>query len=89
MMEVVSRTPLRPLVAAALLALVIASGHFALAGAASVEDMVAGALRPSASPALLGPITSTGRTGWACKPERAAGANGWHEAELPVGPGSP
>ena len=32
---------------------------------------------------MLGPITSAGRTGWECKPERAASSSGWHQAELP------
>ena len=64
-------------------------GYFAVAGAASLEDAIAGALTPSAAPALLGPITSAGRTGWECKPEIAAGAAGWHEAELPAGHGTP
>ena len=52
------------------------------AGATSLEDLLAGALTPSAAPALLGPITSAGRVGWECKPERAAAAARWHEAEL-------
>jgi hypothetical protein len=42
-----------------------------------------GELTPSAMPPLLGPITSSGRVGWECKPERAAGATGWRDAELP------
>jgi hypothetical protein len=89
MMEGVSRTPLRLVLAAALLAVVIAGGRFAVAGAASLEDEIAGAMAPSAAPALLGPITSAGRTGWECKPERAATSALWHEAELPAGPGTP
>ena len=88
MMRLVSRTKFRPILAAALLALTIASGHFAVAGAASLEDMITGALTPSGAPAMLGPITSSGRTGWECKPERAAAAGGWRQAELPAGPGT-
>jgi hypothetical protein len=53
------------------------------AGAASIESMLAGALQPSSAPALLGPITEAGRKGWACKPEQAASAPNWRDAELP------
>jgi hypothetical protein len=57
--------------------------------AASVADLLAqGVLAPQA-PALLGPITSAGRIGWECKPERAAAAKGSHEAELPPPDPSP
>jgi hypothetical protein len=37
----------------------------------------------SGSPALLGPIGPTGRTGWDCPPERAARASHAREAMLP------
>ena len=37
----------------------------------------------SAPPALLGPITETGRTGWNCAPERAATARTAAAAGLP------
>lgn len=53
------------------------------AGAQSLEAMLDGALQPSAAPSLLGPITEAGRVGWACKPEQAAAANSWQNAELP------
>jgi hypothetical protein len=54
-----------------------------------VADLLAqGVLAPQA-PALLGPITSAGRIGWECKPERAAAAKGSHEAELPPPDPSP
>lgn len=67
-----------------LLFIAVAGGAAAgVAGAASVESMLAGALQPSAAPALLGPITEAGRKGWACKPEQAASAHGWRQAELP------
>jgi len=90
MMEVVSRTKLlRALAAVLLTGVILCFGRFAVAGAASLDDLLAGALAPSAAPALLGPITSTGRVGWECKPERAASANGWHEAELPLDRGTP
>ncbi|MFZ0575636.1 MAG: hypothetical protein WA428_06030 [Candidatus Cybelea sp.] len=84
-----SRTLVRPVLAAALLALLLICGRFAVAGAASLEDALTGALVPSAAPSLLGPITSAGRVGWECKPERSAGSAGWHEAELPRGPFAP
>jgi hypothetical protein len=54
-----------------------------VAGAASVESVLSDALQPSADPALLGPITAAGRKGWACKPEQAASAHNWRQAELP------
>jgi len=53
------------------------------AGASSIEAMLTGALQPSAAPSLLGPITESGRTGWACKPEQAAAAKTAAAAELP------
>lgn len=84
MMEGVSRTGLLRLLAALLVAGGIAySSRAALAGAASLDDLLAGALAPSSAPALLGPITSAGRIGWECKPERAAAAAPWHQADLP------
>jgi hypothetical protein len=90
MMEGVSITQLLRLLGAALLAAaVLGSGHMAAAGAASLEDMLSGTLTPSAAPALLGPITSEGRVGWACKPERAAAAAPWRQAELPPDPSTP
>lgn len=54
-----------------------------VAGASSVESALEGALQPSADPALLGPITESGRKGWACKPEQAAAARSSQQAELP------
>ncbi len=73
----------------ALLAMLLLCGRFAIAGAASLEDAITGALAPSMAPALLGPITSAGRIGWECKPERSASSAGWHEAGLPLDPGTP
>lgn len=58
--------------------------HFGVAGAASVDSMLGVQLQPSEAPSLLAPIAESGRTGWACKPERAAGARGWSESELPA-----
>ncbi len=77
------RTHLLRLLAAGLLAVALLCGRFAVASASSVEDLLTGALAPSAAPALLGPITAAGRVGWECKPERAAAAGSWHDAELP------
>jgi hypothetical protein len=42
-----------------------------------------GSLVVSASPALLGPITESGRTGWDCAPEHAATARTANGAGLP------
>jgi hypothetical protein len=72
-----------------LLAASLFCGRAAIGATASIETAIAGELTPSALPALLGPITSGGRVGWECKPERAAGAAGWREAELPRDSGSP
>lgn len=71
------------------MAAALGCGGMALAKAASLEDLLAGQLVPSAAPALLGPITSEGRKGWECKPERAAGAARSGDAELPPDPPSP
>jgi hypothetical protein len=64
-------------------------GGAALAGAASLTDLLTGQLVASQSPGLLGPITSAGRKGWDCKPEHAAGAHNWRAAELPADPETP
>jgi hypothetical protein len=89
MMEAVSRSLFRPMLLAALLAMAVICGRAAIADSGSLEDAIAGALIPSAAPAMLGPITSAGRSGWECKPERSAGSSAWHEAGLPLAPGSP
>jgi hypothetical protein len=88
MMKGVSKSLFARLLAAALLAGAIAGGA-ALAGTTSLEDSLAGALLPSAAPPLLGPITSSGRKGWDCLPERAAAAQHWQDAQLPSAPRSP
>lgn len=72
--------------AAVLLAGAILGGRLALANAASLQDVLAQQLVPSATPALLAPIASVGRKGWNCRPEQAAAAAQWHAAELPSGP---
>jgi hypothetical protein len=58
----------------------------ASAGAALGAELVTGdpaSLLPSEPPALLGPITETGRTGWNCPPERAARSHDAAAAGLP------
>ncbi|HEX3550268.1 MAG TPA: hypothetical protein VHT53_07835 [Candidatus Elarobacter sp.] len=58
----------------------------ACAGAAVGAETLLGdpaALPASAPPALLGPITEGGRTGWDCAPERAATARTATAAGLP------
>jgi hypothetical protein len=89
MIRGVSQSLFARLLAAALLAGAIAAGGVALAGTASLEESLAGALLPSAAPPLLGPITSSGRTGWDCLPEHAAAAQHWQDALLPSAPISP
>ena len=76
----------RSLLAAAFLAGTFFCGRVALAGATQAEDLLAGQLIPSSSPALLGAITSAGRKGWDCKPEHSASASTWSAAELPAEP---
>ena len=83
-----SRALVRPFLVAALLAGAVLCGRCALASAASVEDLLAGGLVPSAAPAMLGPITSVGRKGWDCKPERVASSSQARDAELPQAPDS-
>jgi hypothetical protein len=78
-----SRRWFRLFVLPAVLAACTLAAGYGFAGAQSLEAMLDGALQPSAAPALLGPITENGRIGWACKPEQAAGASTWQNAELP------
>jgi hypothetical protein len=61
----------------------LAAGAYGFSGAASLESALEGALAPSSAPALLGPITESGRKGWECKPEQAAAASHAAGAELP------
>jgi hypothetical protein len=89
MMKGVPKSLFARLLAAVLLAGAIAAGGVALAGTTSLEESLAGALLPSATPPLLGPITSSGRKGWDCLPERAAAAQHWQDAQLPSAPISP
>ena len=59
------------------------AGAAGFAGAGTLESLLDGGLAPSDAPALLGPITESGRTGWECKPEIAAGAKTAAAADLP------
>jgi hypothetical protein len=88
MMKGVSRTLLLRAAAVALLAGALLCGRYAVAGTASLEDLLTSAMTPSAAPSLLGPISSAGRVGWECKPERAAAAQSHAQAELPAEPGT-
>lgn len=80
---------LRRLLGAGLLASSLCCAAVALAKAGSLEEMLAGQLTASEPAPLLGPITSAGRTGWECKPERAAAARAWQAADLPSAPQAP
>lgn len=76
----------RSFLLAAFLAGTFFCGRAALAGAATAGDLLAGQMIPSASPSLLGAITSAGRKGWDCMPEHAASATAVSAAELPTEP---
>lgn len=89
MIKAVSRTLVSRALAVAFLAGTLLCGRLALAGAASLQEMLDGTLTPSSAPALLGPITSAGRIGWQCKPERAAATKDARDSELPADPSTP
>jgi len=76
-------TPVRRFASVLLLAAALLCGRAAVANVSSVQTLLDGGFRPSEQPGLLGPITETGRTGWACKPEKAAEAATVRDAELP------
>jgi hypothetical protein len=80
----VSRQLIRRFALAGLLLAATIGARVAYANAPSLGALSADALIPSEPPALLEPITETGRTGWACRPERAAAASNWRDADLPV-----
>ena len=68
------------------LAMVAVLALGACAGAAVGAELLLddpGSLVISAPPALLGPITESGRTGWDCAPEHAATARTATGAGLP------
>jgi hypothetical protein len=56
----------------------------AAAGTALDPLTVERTLQTSQTPELLGPISVEGRTGWACEPEKAAGAVSVRSAHLPI-----
>jgi hypothetical protein len=89
MIEVVSRSLVSRVLAATFLAGALLCGRFAFAGVASLQQMLDSGLTPSSAPTLLGPITSAGRIGWQCKPERAAGSRNASDSELPADPTTP
>jgi len=68
---------------AGLVAVVVLIGAGAGLARASVDALDAVRLVPSAVPELLGPISSLGRAGWDCAPERAAQSSNSAHAELP------
>jgi hypothetical protein len=78
-----SRRSLRSFCYALIAGATISVAAAGFAGASSIEGMLDGMLQPSAAPTLLGPITESGRKGWACKPEQAASAKNAAAAELP------
>lgn len=55
----------------------------AYANAGAMVALTLDQLMPSSAAGLLGPISEEGRTGWACRPERAAAARSPKAAELP------
>jgi hypothetical protein len=77
------------ILAGALLVGTLLCARAGLAGASSLEDILAGGMAPSSAAGLLGPITSAGRKGWDCKPEHVAQSQHWQAAELPAGPHTP
>ncbi len=68
---------------ASLLFLAAAGLGVAYANAGAMAGLALESLLPSSTAGLLGPISEEGRTGWACRPERAAAARGPKAAELP------
>ncbi len=83
-MGVMSSHLVRRIVLGGLLFAGLLSARFAVAGATTLESMLENGLLPSSVPALLAPISESGRTGWACAPERAAAATRAGAAELPA-----
>lgn len=71
---------------AGLLLISAASASYALANGDALSALGGKALLASDAPPLLGPIDEHGRTGWACKPERAAESPSAAMAELPTAP---
>ncbi len=71
------------IVLASLLLIAAGSASFALANGDALTALHDDALAPSQTPALLGPIDEHGRTGWECKPEKAAASSNASMGELP------
>lgn len=71
---------------ASLLVASAASLSYAFANGDALSALGGKGLIASDVPALLGPIDEHGRTGWACKPERAAESASPAMAELPQAP---
>ena len=84
--RVVSNRLVSRIVLAGLLLIAAGSGSFALANGDALTALRDSALAPSDTPSLLGPIDEHGRTGWECKPERAAASTHTDMAELPQAP---
>jgi hypothetical protein len=76
---------IRVILAAAVLTAAAGAG-IASANAPSLFVATAQGLLPSADPALLGPITAEGRSGWQCRPEKAAQASSAQDGDLPSDP---
>jgi hypothetical protein len=81
-MRQMSKMPLLRLLPAMILAGALCAERSAVAGVI-LHDALDQALEASAAPMPLGPIASTGRTSWDCRPERAAGSTRWQDAGLP------
>lgn len=79
-----SRQLIRRFALAGLLLAATVGARVAYANAPALSALSADALIPSQPPALLEPIAEAGRTGWACRPERAAAASNWQDADLPL-----
>jgi hypothetical protein len=77
-----SKSPLLLLLPAMILAGALCAERSAAAGAI-LPDLLGQTLVASAAPIPLGPIASSGRAGWSCQPEHAAGSTRWQDAELP------
>lgn len=88
-MELMSTRPRYRLWLLFVLALILGSTGFAIAGAVSLQGLSDQGLVPSAVPALLGPIAEAGRKGWDCAPEKAAAAKSRAAAELPADGSAP
>jgi hypothetical protein len=71
------------IVLALLLLLGAGSGGYAFAHTDVLAAITAADLEPSAIPPMLDAIDESGRTGWECRPEKAAAATRAKDAALP------